>query len=608
MGKSPAASLPPPARWASRRVTPDADKDARHSSWPTRPCYRPGAQPRATWSSSTRSSPPASRPAPGLHPGYGFLSEERRLRGAARKPASSSSAPSTTASARWDKIRGQEAGERGPGQHHPLATIDGDSPGAGGFPTFEAGHRLPGDDQGQCGGAGKGMRGLEKGSLRRAGLLQAQRGASFGDDRASSRSFPARATSRSRCSATPTAIRLSVRARLLGAAPAPEVLEEAPARHDPERRADGQGGRSWPARSGYVGAGMVEFIANQDGSFYFMEMNAPAGGAPGHRDDHRPRSGRMAAPRRSGRAVAAGPGEHPPSTATPSRRASVRRGPGNFLPSTGSPAAPACAAESLHDARRHRRRGGRRDPFYDPMIAKLIVWDVNRDRALARMLQALADYRYGRRRQQRRVPVAPHRLPGLRQRRSRHRPIEREGGPVSRSRGPPAARPGWRGPSPSLLREARAGAASASAEPIRPGTSATAGASTPTPGQPDLPFRRRAEASVASCGTMASRCRWTADQTHVVRGGSTNAAACCAPSSTACAPRHGVVAGERRMRHVFATAGPGSLPRSIRCTTAARGRQCHGLLAPMPGKVIAILPPRPAPRWEGRAAADPRRP
>jgi 3-methylcrotonyl-CoA carboxylase alpha subunit len=27
------------------------------------------------------------------------------------------------------------------------------------------------------------------------------------------------------------------------------------------------------------------------------------------------------------------------------------------------------------------------------MIAKLIVWDVNRDRALARMLQALADYR-----------------------------------------------------------------------------------------------------------------------------------------------------------------------------------------------------------------------
>ncbi len=32
-------------------------------------------------------------------------------------------------------------------------------------------------------------------------------------------------------------------------------------------------------------------------------------------------------------------------------------------------------------------------PYYDPMIAKLIVWDETRDRALSRMLQALAQYR-----------------------------------------------------------------------------------------------------------------------------------------------------------------------------------------------------------------------
>ena len=31
-------------------------------------------------------------------------------------------------------------------------------------------------------------------------------------------------------------------------------------------------------------------------------------------------------------------------------------------------------------------------PFYDPMIAKLIVWDEHRDAALARMRKALADY------------------------------------------------------------------------------------------------------------------------------------------------------------------------------------------------------------------------
>jgi 3-methylcrotonyl-CoA carboxylase alpha subunit len=32
-------------------------------------------------------------------------------------------------------------------------------------------------------------------------------------------------------------------------------------------------------------------------------------------------------------------------------------------------------------------------PFYDPMIAKLIVWDENRDRAIARMRHALDEYR-----------------------------------------------------------------------------------------------------------------------------------------------------------------------------------------------------------------------
>jgi 3-methylcrotonyl-CoA carboxylase alpha subunit len=32
-------------------------------------------------------------------------------------------------------------------------------------------------------------------------------------------------------------------------------------------------------------------------------------------------------------------------------------------------------------------------PFYDPMIAKLIVWDESRDRAIARMRRALDDYR-----------------------------------------------------------------------------------------------------------------------------------------------------------------------------------------------------------------------
>ena len=31
-------------------------------------------------------------------------------------------------------------------------------------------------------------------------------------------------------------------------------------------------------------------------------------------------------------------------------------------------------------------------PLYDPMVAKLIVWDIDRERATARMLRALGEY------------------------------------------------------------------------------------------------------------------------------------------------------------------------------------------------------------------------
>ncbi|MEX2482308.1 MAG: biotin carboxylase N-terminal domain-containing protein, partial [Gammaproteobacteria bacterium] len=54
-----------------------------------------------------------------------------------------------------------------------------------------------------------------------------------------------------------------------------KVVEEAPAPGmTPERRAAmGRAAVDAARAVGYVGAGTVEFIANQDGSFYFMEMN-----------------------------------------------------------------------------------------------------------------------------------------------------------------------------------------------------------------------------------------------------------------------------------------------------------------------------------------------
>jgi acetyl-CoA/propionyl-CoA carboxylase biotin carboxyl carrier protein len=41
------------------------------------------------------------------------------------------------------------------------------------------------------------------------------------------------------------------------------------------------------------------------------------------------------------------------------------------------------------------RAGSEVTPLYDPMVAKLIVWDVDRDRATARMLRALDEYEIG---------------------------------------------------------------------------------------------------------------------------------------------------------------------------------------------------------------------
>src|SRR4029079_9532788 len=65
-----------------------------------------------------------------------------------------------------------------------------------------------------------------------------------------------------------------------------------------------------------------------------------------------------------------------------------------FLPSTGKLVHLAPPAESLHvRVDTGVEQGDEITPYYDPMIAKLIVWDETRDLALARMLQALAQYR-----------------------------------------------------------------------------------------------------------------------------------------------------------------------------------------------------------------------
>ena len=176
-----------------------------------------------------------------------------------------------------------------------------------------------------------------------------------------------------------------------------KVLEEAPAPGmSPERRAAmGKAAVDAAKAVGYVGAGTVEFIVNQDGTFYFMEMNTRlqvehpvtemitgldlvewqlrvASGEP------LPLKQEQLAIR--GHAIEA--------------RIYAEDADRGFLPSTGRLIHLAPPAESLNvRIDTGVEEGDEITPWYDPMVAKLIVWDETRNGARTRMLKALADYR-----------------------------------------------------------------------------------------------------------------------------------------------------------------------------------------------------------------------
>jgi 3-methylcrotonyl-CoA carboxylase alpha subunit len=147
---------------------------------------------------------------------------------------------------------------------------------------------------------------------------------------------------------------------------------------------------------GYVGAGTVEFISEPDGRFYFMEMNTrlqvehPVTEMITGHDlvewqlrvaAGQPLPARQEDLRIDGHAIEA--------------RIYAENPEKGFLPSIGTLAylgLPAHTAFVNGDIRVDGgvRMGDTITPFYDPMIAKLIVHGADRDQARARMLQALA--------------------------------------------------------------------------------------------------------------------------------------------------------------------------------------------------------------------------
>jgi 3-methylcrotonyl-CoA carboxylase alpha subunit len=340
-----------------------------------------------------------------IHPGYGFLSENEDFAAACAKAGIVFIGPSPEAiAAMGDKAAAKRLMEKAgvplvPGYHgedQDPALLAKEARKIG-FPVLI---------KASAGGGGKGMKVAADAKGFAAALESAKREAkaSFGDDRVLVEKYldrPRHVEIQVFGDAHGNVVHLferdcSVQRRHQ------KVLEEAPAPGiSSHKRTEIAKAAVAAAKSiAYTGAGTVEFIVGADGAFYFMEMNtrlqvehpvtemitgldlvkwqlevAAGRPLPLRQDEIRMRGHAIEA-----RIYAENPAK-------------------GFLPSTGrlrhlrvpaggefSPAAGAVRVDS------GVRRGDAITPYYDPMIAKLVVWGEDRAAALGRLRAALAAY------------------------------------------------------------------------------------------------------------------------------------------------------------------------------------------------------------------------
>ena len=334
-----------------------------------------------------------------VHPGYGFLSENADFSEACSAsgitfigpPASAIRAMGSKSEAK--KLMGKASVPLTPGYHGDDQT-----------PSLlhqEADHiGYPVLIKAAAGGGGKGMRLVEKSEDFPDALASCKREAisSFGNDHVLIEKYITK----------PRHIEIQVFADTQGNCVYlferdcsvqrrhQKVLEEAPAPGMTleRRRQMGEAAVAAAKAVGYVGAGTVEFIANQDGSFYFMEMNTRL------QVEH-PVTEMITGQDLVEWQLRVAAGQPLPLAQEQLQirghaleaRIYAEDANKGFLPSTGQLIRLAPPSESINvRVDTGVEEGDEISPFYDPMIAKLIVWDEHRDAALARMRKALADY------------------------------------------------------------------------------------------------------------------------------------------------------------------------------------------------------------------------
>ena len=379
-------------------VYSDADRDALHVRLADE-ARRIGPAPARESYLSAEAVITAAREtaAQAIHPGYGFLSENEAFARACAAAGIVFIGPTPESiAAMGDKSAAKSLMEKArvplvPGYH-------GENQDAGfllgraqevGFPVLI---------KASAGGGGKGMRIVRRAAEFEQALASCRREAksAFGDDRVLIERYLER----------PRHIEVQVFGDAQGQCVHlferdcsvqrrhQKVLEEAPApgMGEGRRREMGDAAVAAAKAINYRGAGTVEFIAEQDGKFYFMEMNTRLQVEHPVTEmitglDLVERQLRVAA----GEPLPMKQDEIPLRGHAIEARLYAEDPARDFLPATGRLAHLAFPPPS--DSVRIDtgvESGGAITPHYDPMIAKLIVWGENRGAALARLRAALA--------------------------------------------------------------------------------------------------------------------------------------------------------------------------------------------------------------------------
>jgi 3-methylcrotonyl-CoA carboxylase alpha subunit len=378
----------------------DADKDARHVAMADESFYLGGSAPADSYLKADLIIEIAKKSgAEAIHPGYGFLSENAEF---ARKCEQNGIAFIGPGSDAIDSMGSKSAAKDimskanvplVPGYHgddQTDTTLIAQAKAVG-FPLLI---------KAAYGGGGKGMRIVENEGEILEAVKSARREASssFGNDKLLMERYlrqPRHVEVQVFADTHGNAIYLSDRDCSIQRRHQ-KVVEEAPAPglSDELRAQMGNAAVAAAKAIDYVGAGTVEFLLDTDNSFYFMEMNTRL------QVEHPVTEMVTGQDLVKWQLVVASGGE------LPLRQDEVRihghsfevriyaEDPQNeFLPASGK-------LNFLREPEQNRhvridsgiRENDVISNFYDPMIAKLIVWDESRPRALQRLVHALESY------------------------------------------------------------------------------------------------------------------------------------------------------------------------------------------------------------------------